>query len=141
MLLEIPDLIQEMIDAGRWSRDHQSSILQNLNSLATSDRIAVLAPEESLLYLLPPPFVTVREKSKENEHWLHEQLAPHMIDFDLAIDIGDFGLGSDAPILLNYRTDKSNPRVIRLKWSSDGNENQWVPMAENIQHFVEILGL
>ena len=38
---------------------------QNLKSLATADRIALLAPEESQLFLLPPPFRTVREKAKE----------------------------------------------------------------------------
>lgn len=64
-----------------------------------------------------------------------------MIDFDLAVDIGDFGLGSDAPILLDYRTDTSNPSVIRLKWSLNGIANQWVPMADSIQHFVDVLGL
>lgn len=85
--------------------------------------------------------MTVREKSKENKYWLHEHSAPHMIDFELAIDIGDFGLGSDAPILLDYRTDKTNPSIIRLKWSSDGTNNEWVPMADNIRQFVDVLGL
>ncbi len=140
-MLKIPDLILEMIDAGRWPNDHQMANRQNLKSLAKPERIALLAPEESLLFLLPPPFLTVREKAKENKYWLDDHSAPEMIDFDLAIDIGDFGLGSDAPILLDYRTDNSNPSVIRLKWSKDGTGNLWVPMADSIQHFVDVLGL
>jgi hypothetical protein len=140
-LLKIPDLILEMIDAGRWPNNHHMANRQNLKSLATPERIALLAPEESLLFLLPPPFLTVREEATENEYWLNNQSAPEMIDFDLAIDIGDFGLGSDAPILLDYRTDNSNPSVIRLKWAKDGTGNLWVPMADSIQHFVDVLGL
>jgi hypothetical protein len=33
----------------------------------------------------------------------------------LSVDIADFGMGSDSPILLDYRPDVSNPAVIRLK--------------------------
>ncbi|MAT70917.1 MAG: hypothetical protein CMJ58_15490 [Planctomycetaceae bacterium] len=130
-----------MVESGRWPKDYESSIQQNLKSLATPENIALLAPEEAMLFLLPPPFVTVRRQAAENDYWLHEHSAPHMIDFDLAIQIGDFGLGSDAPILLDYRADRSNPSVIRLKWSNDGTKNKWVRMAENIQHFVDVLEL
>ena len=130
-----------MIETGRWPKDRDESIRQNLKSLATPDRIGLLAPEESHLYLLPPPFGTVREKAKHNKFWYDDMAAPQMIDFDLAIDIGDFGLGSDAPILLDYRHDAANPCVIRLQWSGDGFNNRWVPMADDIQHFVDVLGL
>jgi hypothetical protein len=67
--------------------------------------------------------------------------APEGIDFDLALDIGDFGLGSDAPILLDYRVDAENPRVIRLRWSPGGEDNRWVVMASTFDSFVEALGL
>ncbi len=140
-LLRIPILIEEMIATGRWPRNSDESIRQNLQSLATPERIAMLAAEESHLYLLPPPFATVTEHAKHNKFWYDPMSAPHMIDFDLSIDIGDFGLGSDAPILLDYRDDLQNPSVIRLQWSSDGANNRWVPMAKDIQHFVDVLGL
>jgi hypothetical protein len=65
---------------------------------------------------------------------------PGGIDFDLALDIADFGLGSDAPILLDYREDTTNPRVIRLRWQQ-GTPNQWVIMAPDFRSFVEALGL
>lgn len=130
-----------MIAVGRWPRNGDEFIRQNLQSLATPERIALLAPEESHLFLLPPPFSTVTEHAKHNKFWYEPMAAPHMIDFDLAIDIGDFGLGSDAPILLDYRNDLQNPSVIRLQWRSDGSNNRWVPMANDIQHFVDVLGL
>ena len=66
---------------------------------------------------------------------------PAGIDFDLALDIGDFGLGSDAPILLDYCEDAARPRVLRLEWSHDGSDNRWVVMASDFASIVEALGL
>ena len=100
-----------------------------------------LAAEERTIYLLPPPFPTIRERCREGPFWTSPDADPDGIDFDLALDIGDFGLGSDAPILLDYRQDIANPRVIRLRWSSDGGANRWVVMAPDFASFVEALGL
>jgi hypothetical protein len=140
-MLAVPRLLNELVAVGRWPRDTKEAMAQNLKSLAPLERIQLLAPEEQWLYLLPPPFCTVRKKSKGNPVWLSEMAAPHGIDFDLVLDIGDFGLGSDAPILLDYRKDAANPRVIRLRWSGKGKANEWVVMAPDFGSFVAALGL
>ena len=100
-----------------------------------------LAAEESLIYLLPPPFLIVRARSKNNPFWNSPMADPGGIDFDLALVIGDFGLGSDAPILLDYRENAASPQVIRLRWPGDGSPNQWIVMAPNFLSFVEAIGL
>jgi len=79
------------------------AMAQNLKPLVPKERVEALAPEEQWLYLLPPPFCTVQQLSEANPFWISDMAAPHGIDFDLALEIGDFGLGSDAPILLDYR--------------------------------------
>ena len=140
-MLAVPRLLDELVLAGRWPRDSKESLAQNLKPLAPPERIQALAPEEQWLYLLPPPFYTVRHKSQSNLFWFSDMAAPHGIDFDLALDIGDFGLGSDAPILLDYREDAADPRVIRLRWSSSGKTNEWVDMAPDFGSFVAALGL
>jgi len=140
-MLAVPRLLDELVAAGRWPRDSTESLAQNLKPLAPRERIRALAPEEDWLYLLPPPFYTVRHKSEGNPFWLSDMAAPHGIDFDLALDIGDFGLGSDAPILLDYREDAANPRVIRLRWAGSGKANEWVVMAPDFGSFVAALGL
>lgn len=94
-----------------------------------------------MVYLLAPPFHTVREQSRSNPFWTWPMAAPDGIDFDLALDIGDFGMGSDAPILLDYRVSLVEPRVIRLQWSNDGKDNKWVVMAPSFRTFVETLAL
>ncbi len=140
-MLKIPQLLYELVSAGRWPGNSKEALAQNLKSLAPPDRVARLAVEETIIYLLSPPFHTVRELSLSNDFWNWPKSAPSEIDFDLAIDIGDFGNGSDAPILLDYREDPENPHVIRLRWSPDGGGNHWVLAAPDFKTFVEILGL
>jgi hypothetical protein len=140
-MLTVPRLLEELVDAGRWPRNVDEARAQNIKPLVAPELVRRLAPEESNLYLLPPPFHTVREHSQENQFWSWPTTDPDGIDFDLALDIGDFGLGSDAPILLDYREDATNPRVIRLRWSPDGSPNRWVAMAPDFRTFVDVLGL
>jgi hypothetical protein len=59
---------------------------------------------------------------------------------ELSVILGDFGLGSDAPILLDYRDDRSTPSVICLKWRKP-EPNVWVRCADCFDQFVDMLGL
>lgn len=54
--------------------------------------------------------------------------------------IGDFGLGSDSPIILDYAQDSTNPPVFRLRWGQNGH-NEWVPGARDFDEFAIMLGL
>jgi hypothetical protein len=144
-MLPIPTLLIEMIAARRWPANEDDERAQNLKYLAPPDRVRLIAPEESVIYLYSPPFYTVRERSNtcEREFWKSPMAAAKEIDYDLALDIGDFGLGSDAPILLDYRANACEPRVIRLQWPRDGttNPNHWVEAAPSFLAFVNALGL
>jgi hypothetical protein len=140
-MLAVPRLLDELIAAGRWPRDQQEEMAQNLKGLAAPERVQALAPEERLIYLLSPPFVSVREESEHNMFWYSDIAAPRGISFDMSLIIGDFGLGSDAPILLDYRADENHPRVIRLRWSGNGTTNEWVEMAPDFETFADTLGL
>ena len=141
MTLEIPSLLHELIDAGRWPRNDTEANAQNLKSLAKPEDIQNLVSDESLLFLLPPPFKTVRVKSKHNDFWLNPQADPEGIDFDLAIDIGGFGLGSDSPILLDYRDSVDQPKLVKLHWTPYAKDNRWVHLAKSFDEFVSILKL
>ena len=66
--------------------------------------------------------------------------ALHQIVPEKALIIGDFGLGSDAPIVLDFAKDASNPPVLRLRWGSD-QRNDWVLGARDFDEFAEMLGL
>jgi hypothetical protein len=140
-MLKIPRLLEEMLTAGRWPRNAAEANARCGHPLFSQERLQAVAPGEHTIFLLPPPFLTVREQVVGNPFWTEDYAAPDGIDFDLSLDIGDFGIGSDAPILLDYREKADNPCVLRLLWSRGGSSNQWVVMAPDFPTFVAALGL
>lgn len=138
--LKIPEQLLSMLETGRWPRTEADTTQQNLRSRASADRIRALAPEESHLYLYAPPFRTVARIVVGNPFYAEFGGLDHIVP-EAAIEIGDFGLGSDAPIILDYRTIPDNPRLLRLRWPGGGQPNEWVMMARDFRSFVEALGL
>jgi hypothetical protein len=100
------------------------------------------APDETLICPAPPPFGTIaaeRAAGRAGDFW--ERFgALHQIVPKKAVVIGDFGLGSDAPIVLAYDRDTADPPVLRLRWS-EGPRTEWVEGARNFDDFAELLGL
>ncbi|MBZ5715105.1 hypothetical protein [Nannocystis pusilla] len=138
--LPLPPLLQTLLDSGRWPRTASEALRQNSAPRASQERVRALAPEEDGLYLAPPPFATVRSLMARQPFWSDPEADPRGIDPDLALVLGDFGLGSDAPILLDYRLDARQPRVLRLRWSwSEGN--RWIVAAPDFAGFAAALGL
>jgi hypothetical protein len=136
------EALVRLIESGVWPRTELEANRQNLSPLASRERISALAPEESELFLLPPPFGTVaRYRAHGEEFWDLELAAPSGLEFSLTIPIADFGLGSDAPIVLDYREDRKNPRVLRLRYGATHADNRWVLMAPTFDAFVEAIGL
>ncbi|MDC0716282.1 hypothetical protein [Nannocystis bainbridge] len=140
-MLPPPPLLQVLLDAGRWPRTREEVLSQQRAPWAKLARIQALAPEEDGLCLARPPFTTVRAAmSKYPSFWRDPMADPDGIDPDLALIVGDFGPGSDAPIVLDYRFDAVQPQVLRLRWSrSEGN--RWIVAAPVFAAFVAALGL
>jgi len=116
---------------------------QQLRPIISKDRVRKFAAEETLVCLQPPPFPTiakVRAAGGARDFW--ERFgALGQIDPELAVIIGDFGLGSDSPIILDYAQNPSNPPVRRLRWGSQGHGNEWVTGTFDFDEFAKILGL
>jgi hypothetical protein len=99
-----------------------------------------LAADETRICLFSAPLHTVAEfVAGGHTYWNDPDMAPDGIDFALSIVIGDFGIGSDSPIILDYRD--SPPRVLRLQWATCGKNNHWVVMCRDFASFVTALGL
>jgi hypothetical protein len=133
----VPEAIEALLAEGFWPRDNGAAQLQNLNSLVSPEAVRAFAPEEARLFLYPPPFITVREEMAHNRFWSDPRSASSEIDPDRTLIIGDFGLGSDAPIALDYSRHSEMPSVIRLRWGADGNH--WVEVAPDVRTFVAYL--
>lgn len=142
-MLPLPKLLLQLIDSGVWpSNDGPSMSQQQLKPLFTEENVRRFAQEESLICLQPPPFRTVaseRDASGAGDFW-DRFGALHQINPTMAVIIGDFGLGSDAPIVLDYSRNEMDPPVLRLRWGPN-QENDWVQGAQNFHEFAVILGL
>jgi hypothetical protein len=145
MELAIPTLLTDLIAAGVWPADSQSAMRQNLRSLVPPERVRRFAPEEDKIYLQAPPFITVaREVAASSavvlrDYWERFGALDQIVPAQTLI-LGDFGLGSDAPIILNFAADPLRPSVFRLRWGPD-QRNEWVQGANTFEEFVSILGL
>ena len=136
--LLIPDLLLKMLDAARWPRDAEEASKQNLRPLIPDDRIRRLRQ----IYLYPPPFRTVAQIVAGRGGEFYSQFgALHRLVPEAAIEVADFGIGADAPILLEYWAGPSDPRVIHLEWPGRGRPNYWAVMADDFPNFVEMLGV
>jgi hypothetical protein len=143
-MLQIPTLLEKMIATGRWPRTAQEQLAQNRRPLVSPERVMALAPDDrGILCLYTPPFAPVGRRNDPKDFYNWPSTDPSGIDYEMAIMIGDFGLGSDAPIALDYHEDMTNPRVIRLRYNLDCSPQigKWVVMAPDFSSFVEALGL
>jgi hypothetical protein len=140
--LPIPARLVALLNAGLWPRSASEALQQNLRSLVPEERIQLFAPGERSLYLYPPPFHTMghRGNRAEERFWL-QYGALDEIASELTVNIADFGIGSDALLVLDYRVDRLNPGVLRLQWSKGGRDNHWVQCASNFDHLAEMFGL
>jgi hypothetical protein len=142
--LQIPGRLLALIDAGLWPLTADEAMKQNLRSLVSEERIHLFAPEESKLYLYPPPFCTIAKGANraEGDFWSKfgaiEEIVP-----EAAIEIADFGIGADSPILLDYRASSVCPSVIRLCWLGEWGviNNHWVSCAPSFDSFADMLAL
>ena len=139
--LPIPSRLTSLIQAGKWPCDWREMNAQNLRPRFRPEQVHRIAAEESEICLQSPPFRTVAEYAAaggSGDFWPRfgalEQIVPEKV-----VIIGDFGLGSDAPIALDYSRGASSPVVIRLRWKYP--QTEWVKCAENFEEFADILGL
>ncbi|MEO8066232.1 MAG: hypothetical protein ABI599_00935 [Flavobacteriales bacterium] len=140
---QLPAGLLQLIALRIWpSKDGPSMTAQQFDPIFPTDRVRRFAPEETVICLEPPPFGTIageRAAGGGGDFW--ERFgALHQIVPEKAVVIGDFGLGSDAPIILDYHRNMTDPPVLRLRWNADGR-TEWVEGARNFDHFAELLGL
>lgn len=127
----------------------------------------LISPKERKIFLWAYESLCTLTKQIESDTNFHKrENAPPELDFwrmhgdleninpELAIEIGDFGIGTDTSIVLDYRNDRRAPAVLRLDWTwedatkplPDGRieripHTRWLICAATLDEFVELLGL
>ena len=141
--LELPPELGRLIAGGAWPQSSREANRQDLEaSPVPRDLVQSLVPGHDQLFLYPPPFETVADciAQGEQEFWGKwgslDQIDPHR-----ALVIGDFGLGSDALIVLDYRIPGA-PAVIRLAWAAtEDKKTHWVPFFATFAEFAVAFGI
>jgi hypothetical protein len=152
--LPLPNRLLTLIDSGIWPRTLDEARHQGLRGLVSKERIQFFAPEQDQIYLLSPPFSTVATRMLQGDKFWSKFGALERISPELCVLIADFGMGSDSPILLDYRRGVSNPAVIGLKLNPVLGEtltggrkrvvgwaNVWQRFADTFDAFADMLGL
>ncbi|HEY7375333.1 MAG TPA: hypothetical protein VIF57_24450 [Polyangia bacterium] len=140
--LELPAALKELVAAGAWPLTEQEANRQNLAAAPIPAALVQrLVPGEDQIYLFRPPFRTIAERcaGPEAKFW-REFGALQEIDPARAVVIGDFGLGSDAVIVLDYRAP-AEPSLIRLAWTGGERRPRWVPFFDTFAAFARAFDL
>ena len=141
--LLLPVALLALIDGGAWPRSEREANQQNRTyGPIPEEAVCKLVPGEERIYLFWPPFSTIAERMArgESEYWLDfgdlDQIDPKR-----ALLIGDFGLGSDAAIILDYQRP-GPPRVLRQVWGAKGcMRPRWELFFPNFTDFAKAFAL
>ena len=142
--LLLPPRLVRLIAIGVWpSASGPAMTVQQFNPLVAPERVQFFAADESLICLQLPPFHTIADEVSgggAGDFWQRfgalNQIVPEQ-----ALVIGDFGMGSDSPIILDFAANHSNPPVLRLRWHSECQHTEWVQGAKDFNDFANMLGL
>lgn len=139
--LPLPTLLTEMVNSGVWPTGNPN--LQEFKPILGKEAAQKLSSRDDLIVLMPPPFHTIGDEVRGgNRFWETGVTNPKQIDYDKALIIADFGMGSDSPIVLYYNDDEP-PRVMYLRWIGNGHEirHEWVETHPTFHEFALAVGL
>ena len=138
---KLPLLLNELIELGVWPTGNPNG--QELKPLLGKEAARQLSPEDDRIVLMTPPFHTIGDELRGgNYFWQSGVSNPNEIDYDKALIVADFGLGSDSPIIL-YFDPMDAPRIMYLRWSGNGPNirHQWVETHTTFDKFATAVGL
>jgi hypothetical protein len=146
-LSEVPGLIVGLIDRKLWP----ATTVEATAITFDVDTVRAIAPAEREICLHPPPFLVLDGCADE---WFDQFRHWDELDYEGALILGDFGIGSDNPIVLDAAdphpvkalsfTTTTNPDHGRLPWPDGAPfrvEGHWIVLAPTLEQFVVKLGL
>lgn len=138
--LPIPSLLADLIRSGKWTPT--GTLCGGMFNLGDSaaHRLSV---DDNQLILMPPPFHSIGDEVLDgNAWWMTDLTNVGQIDYERALIIADFGMGSDSPIILYYETT-SEPVVMYLKWTWHGRKpsHSWKQTHSSFEDFAADVGL
>ena len=138
---EIPVGLTTLVESGVWPNETPN--MQELKPLLEKKAAQTLSPDDDRIVLMTTPFHTIADEVRGgNKFWTSGVTNVGEIDYEDAVIIADFGLGSDSPVILYY--GKSDcPTVMYLRWSGNGEDirHDWVETHSTFDDFAKAVGL
>lgn len=138
---QLPAELTALIESGIWPT--VSSNRQELEPLLGKAAACQLSPDDERIVLMVPPFHTIADEVRGgNNLWTSGLTNTGEIDYEKALIIADFGLGSDSPIILYYEVSEK-PSVMYLRWTGNGEDirHDWVKTHHSFADFATAIGL
>ena len=122
----LPKELQKLIDSKQWPLNQKQFSDQKV--IFTKEIVKELFPEEDELFFYLPPFKTVEQliEGGEQRYWKSKSAKIEQIAPKETLIIGDFGMGADVCIALDYRFEE--PKVIKLIYAK-----KWVTVAQSFK--------
>jgi len=137
----LPHLLKRFLEGGVWPTTNQNN--QEITPLPGKDAAQKLSSDDDRIILAVPPFHSIGDEIRSgNCFWISGVTNPKDIDYEKALIIADFGIGSDSPIILYYENVHS-PSVMFLQWSGNGQDvrHQWIETHSTFDQFACEIGL
>ena len=133
----LPERILQLEACGIWPTEKSGMNAQDVEPITKEKLVKKIAPDENYIC-----FASIKNFYLLSEEFEHNQVmkefgAVNEIDPKSCLIIGDFGIGSDSYIVLDYSDNKLAPSVKRLAWNKGGNT--WEKLASNVDEFFDIL--
>lgn len=134
-----PESLEALVRDRTWPRTPDEAATFGANPIRLSPRGRARLPREKAVCLYPLPLLTPKQRLRGGEFiWRDAAFAPSTIDWNRHVVLGDFGLGSDAPILLQHEHGCPT-HVLRLDWRAPTSRNCWVKLADSFDGWLGLL--
>ena len=143
--MELPIKLKNLIESGIWPNKKNVNE-QHIKPLVKLNLLNKLIPDESQIFFYNPPFTTVKQNIElGDDYWDWPEVVPSLsqIDTSKTLIIGDFGIGSETVLALDYSRNVTSPAVIRFMWFEKNpiENNKWIVVSESFDEFASKLEL
>jgi hypothetical protein len=138
--LPIPALLAQLIAADLWTPT--GTLCGGMFNLG-ENAARKLSLDDEQLVLMPPPFHSIADEVRGgNAWWMTDLTNVGEIDYEKALIIADFGMGSDSPIILYYdRIDEPVIMYLRWIWNKRKPSHSWTKTHSSFRDFAFGVGL
>ncbi len=140
--LKIPDKLTYLIAHRHWPTADAHFMGQDIKFIIPEELVQAVFPGERRFCFAKPPFSLVSQMKSEHACFWDQDIArPDQIVRDLSLVIGDFEIGSDSAVILDYSETPDNPCVKWLRWGRTEPRNEWVTACQSFDEFADRLQL